>query len=92
MGFWALLNHLLNFAAPAAVVALLLALAARFFWRKTPVAISWWTQAAIVFAAGCSVLLFSLWLLGRDGRMAGYGALVLTSASVQWGLLRGWRR
>ena len=88
----ALLNHVLNFVAPAAVVALLLSLAVRFFWRKEPVKLAWWTQAAIVFIVGCAALLASLWLLGRDGRMAGYGALVLTSASVQWGLLRGWRR
>lgn len=92
MGFMALLNHVLNFTAPAAVVALLLSLAARFFWRKKPVALAWWTQTAIVFAAGCAALLASLWLLGRDGKMAGYGALVLASASVQWGLVRGWQR
>ena len=92
MGFFSLLNHLLNFAAPAAVVALLLALVARVFWQKEPVALAWYAQAAIIFAVGCSVLLASLWLLGRDGRMAGYGALVLASASVQWALLRGWRR
>ena len=92
MGFMALLNHLLNFAAPAAVVALLLAFAARIFWRKEPLAFAWWAQIAIIFAFGCAALLASLWLLGRDGRMGGYGALVLVSASVQWVLLRGWRR
>lgn len=92
MGFWSLLNHLLNFAAPAAVVALLLCLAARFFWRKEPAALAWTAQAAIVFVVGCAALLTSLWWLGHDGRMAGYGALVLASASAQWLLLRGWRR
>ena len=92
MGFWSLLNHLLNFAAPAAVVALLLCLAARFFWRKEPPALAWPAQAALIFAVGCAASLASLWWFGRDGRMAGYGALVLASASAQWLLLRGWRR
>ena len=92
MGFISLLNNQLNFIAPAAAVALLLVLAARVFWRKEPVTLVWWAQAAIVFAVGCIALLASLWLLGRDGRMAGYAALVLAAASVQWGLLRGWRR
>ena len=92
MGFWSLLNHLLNFAAPAAVVTLLLCPAARFFWRKEPAALAWTAQAAIVFVVGCAALLASLWWLGHDGRMAGYGALVLASASAQWLLLRGWRR
>ena len=92
MGFFSLLNHLLNFTAPAAAVALLLSLAARFFWRKEAVTHAWWSQAAIIFVVGCSVLLASLWLLGRDGRMAGYGALVLASASVQCALLRSRKR
>ena len=92
MGFMSLLNHLLNFAAPAAVVALLLVPAARIFWQKETASLVWWAQVAIIFVVGCAALLASLWLLGRDGRMAGYGALVLASASVQWGLLRGWRR
>ena len=92
MGFWDLMNHLLNFTAPAAVVALLLVLAARVFWRKEPAALAWYAQAAIIFVVGCAALLVSLWLLGRDGRMVGYGALVLAAASMQWGLLRGWRR
>lgn len=91
MGFLALLNHLFNFAAPAAVVALLLALAARIFWRKEPSAPAWPLQTAIIFAVGCAALLASLWWFGRDGRMAGYGALVLASASAQWVTLRGWR-
>lgn len=92
MGFGSLLNHWLNFAAPAAMVALLLVLATRIFWRKEPPALSWPAQAAIVFIVGCAALLASLWGLGRDGRMAGYGALVLASASAQWLLVRGWRR
>ena len=86
------MNHLLNFTAPAAMVALLLVLVARVFWRKESSALAWYAQAAIIFIVGCAALLASLWLLGRDGRMVGYGALVLAAASVQWGLLRGWRR
>ena len=87
----ALLNHVLNFAAPAAAVALLLGVAVPIFWRKEPARLAWWAQTAIVFAVGCATLLGTLWLLGRDGRMAGYAALVLATASMQWGLLGGWK-
>ncbi len=91
MGPWDAFNHLLNFAAPAAAMALLLALSGRFLGSKTPVALSWWARAAIVFVVGVAVLAAGLLVWGRDGKMLTYAALVLACATCQWVLVRGWR-
>ncbi|MES2975834.1 MAG: hypothetical protein V4757_19610 [Pseudomonadota bacterium] len=92
MGPVDLLNHLLNFVAPALFIAVLLALAARAFVRRAPAAPALWRQMAWSFGAGVITLIAGLWLFGRDGKMATYAALVVCCASVQWLLLRGWRK
>lgn len=85
-------NHLLNFAAPAAALALLLALVGRFFGPKRTPALAWWAQMAMVFVVGVATLAAGLWWLGRDGRMLTYAALVVATATCQWLLVGGWRR
>lgn len=85
-------THLVNFAAPALALALLLPLAARFFGFTAGFGLAWWSQAAIHFVVGLAVLLASLWWWGRDGKMAAYAALALAVATSQWVLSRGWRR
>lgn len=92
MDLLALLNHLLNFTAPAAFVALVLVLAARFLGGRGAGAGRWWVQWAFTFAAGVLVLLGGLVLFGRDGAMATYTALVVVCGTVQWLAMRGWRR
>ena len=91
MGLIASVNHLLNFVAPAFFMALGLALCARIFKQKKPGAQSFIAQVAINFILGVAVLLASLWLFSRDGKMLGYAALVCTSACCQWVLSRAWR-
>lgn len=89
-------NHLLNFVAPAAFVAVLVALSARlfkgFFTSKRPQAQSIWAQAAIIFVVNVVVLVVGLFVFGRDGKMATYAALVIGAALCQWVLVQGWRR
>jgi hypothetical protein len=96
MTLWDTLIHLLNFAAPALVLALLLPLAGRFVTRvsgqKRTVDMAWLTQAAVHSVAGLAVLAAGLWFFGRDGKMATYAALVLVMATNQWLMTRGWRR
>ncbi len=92
MGFLDAANHLLNFAAPAAFVALLVTCFARFLLQKRPVAHAYWTQAAINFVACLAVLLAGLWFFAQDGKMATYLAMVVVSATVQWVLMKGWRQ
>ena len=88
MSAFDLINHLLNFAAPAFFVALLLALATWPFKPKRPGAPAVWAQAAINFIAGLVVLGGGLAYFGRDGMMATYAALVLVCGTVQWWLVR----
>ncbi len=92
MGPLDLLNHLLNFVAPALFIAVLLAFLARVVVRRAPAAPALWKQMTFNFAAGVLVLLAGLWFFGRDGKMATYAALVVACASVQWLQLRGWRK
>ena len=81
-----LLDHLLNFAAPAFFVALLLALATWPFRRKRPGTPGVWAQTAINFIAGLAVMAGGLAYFGRDGMMATYAALALVCGTVQWWL------
>ena len=77
------LNHLVNFLAPALVVALVLALLGPFLIRKRPKAPVLLAQAAINFAAGASALLLGLWFFGNDGKMASYAAMLLLCTATQ---------
>ena len=87
-----LLNHLLNFVAPAFAVGFLSALLGRLTMRKAAGTLSWWLQGAINFIVGVVVLAGGLVYFGRDGRMATYAALVLACATSQWLLAGSWRR
>lgn len=87
-----ILIHLLNFAAPAFVLALLLPLGTRLIASKKPLALSLIKQFAINFVVGLVVLGVNLWWWERDGKMAAYLSMVLVVATCQWLLLRGWRR
>ena len=91
MGLLDLINHFLNFLAPAVVVGLFLALVTPFFykkWRSARVVIA---QAAINSVAGVLVLALGLWVFGHDAKMLTYGAMLVAGASVQWWFLRGAR-
>jgi hypothetical protein len=95
MTAYLLTNHLLNFIAPAACVALLLVLLSRLsfglFQSKQPLAQAWWAQAAIIFIVSVAILTAGLMVFGRDGKMMTYAAMVLGAAVCQWILIRGWR-
>jgi len=91
MGFLALLNHAINFLAPAAWLALLLPLSASAFMKKRPVTMKLSRQFAIHFLFGCLTLVVGLVVFGRDGKMLTYLGLVLSGATCQWVLLKGGR-
>ena len=91
MGPLALLNHAINFVAPAAWLALLVPLLSFLVMKKRAVALTLKAQVAINFAACLATLMLGLALFGRDGKMLTYLALVLVSATSQWVLLKGWR-
>jgi hypothetical protein len=88
MGPLDLLNHLLNFAAPALALGLVLAFLAPVFIKNKAMARTRTAQAAINFVVGLLALLAGLLFFGRDGKMASYAALVLATASSQWWAMR----
>jgi len=87
----ALLNHLLNFTAPALWLAVLMTLVAHFFMKKRPSALSLYAQAAINFVVSVAVLTLGLWLWGEDGKMATYTGMALLCATSQWLMRRSWQ-
>ena len=95
MTAYLLTDHVLNFIAPAAVVALLLVLlsrvSSRFLASKRLLAQSIWAQAAIIFIVNVLVLAVGLVFFGNDGKMATYAAMVLAAAVCQWVLFKGWK-
>jgi hypothetical protein len=84
MTFLALLGHLLNFVAPALVVALLLWGLPRL-WPKARRG-RWAPRTELMALAllGVAVLLLGLLVFGRDGKMLTYAALVLAQGSLAW--------
>ena len=91
MGILAALNHLLNFAAPALALAVLMPLLARLLVPRTAARLSWAAQTGVHFVACLVVLVAGLWWWERDGKMATYSVMVLVCASMQWWMQRGWR-
>lgn len=88
----ALIDHLLNFVAPAFFVALTLAILTRWMFRRSAGSPGFWAQIAVNFIAGAVVLAAGLMYFGRDGKMATYAALVVVCGTVQWLLAGGFRR
>jgi hypothetical protein len=91
MGLLAMLNHALNFAAPALWLALLMPLVAKFFTRKKPVAHTFPAQFALHFVVCLVGLMAGLVFFGNDGKMLTYLLLLLLCATSQWLMQRGWR-
>lgn len=91
MGSLALLNHAINFVAPALWLAVLMPLLSRYFMKKAPLVHTLLVQVAIHFAVLALVLVLGLWVFGRDGKMLTYLAMVLLSATSQWFMRKDWR-
>ena len=91
MGLFELINHLLNFVAPALTVGFLVALLAPALRGPRP-ARGRLAQASLNAAAGVLALVGGLWFFGNDGKMATYAAMLGLIASSQWWAGRGWKR
>lgn len=86
------LIHAVNFAAPAAFLAVLMPLLARLIMPRRSTMLAGWAQVLINFAVCLALLLLGLVFFGRDGKMATYALLVLGAATTQWMLVRGWQK
>ena len=91
MSLLGLLDHLLNFIAPALAVGLLVAAVAPLLMKKARPHHTWLTQGAINSVACLLTLVMGLIFFGRDGKMATYAAMVLVCASSQWFAAKAWR-
>ena len=77
-------SHIANFFAPAVVLGGLAAVVTRLVWRRElksePVVRLWsWAAGAAALAS-----IGGLLLLGRDGRVLTYAAMVLAAACGLW--------
>jgi hypothetical protein len=89
MGTMALLNHAVNFVAPALWLALMLPWLSRFLPGKRSSGFSLPAQVALIFMAGLMVLVLGLVLLGQDGKMVTYLAMAVAAATGQWFMRKG---
>jgi hypothetical protein len=79
--FW----HLLGLVLPALMTGVLASAAAKWLlWRAELRRVRWRRLAAWACGAGSLALLGGLVLLGRDGRIASYGAMVAACALALW--------
>ncbi len=79
--------HLSNFFAPAWLVAGLVAALAKLLWRRELKGLAWRRLALWGAVGGSIALLVALALLGHDGKMSGYGLMILCIVLPQWGLM-----
>ena len=78
------LFHLSNLFLPALALAALSAALAKLAWRRELAAVPWQRLAWPAALANCAVVLGALLLLGRDGRMAMYAAMVVACTLTLW--------
>jgi hypothetical protein len=78
------LGHLLGLFLPALGTAAIAAALAKGLWRSELSRTSWWRLTLWPAAAGSLALLGGLVLMGRDGRMATYGAMLLSCTLALW--------
>lgn len=76
--------HLLNFFAPALGLGVLSAAGAKLLWRRELARVSWRRLAWWAGGASALTLVVGMVIFGRDGRMATYGGIVVTSAAALW--------
>jgi hypothetical protein len=76
--------HILNLLAPAVGTGVLAASLAKLFWRSELKTVAWLRLCAIAVCAAAAVLIGGLVLLGHDGRMATYAAMVVVIAFSLW--------
>jgi len=85
------INHLLNFALPALVMAMVLPLSTRWTHMGRTAMTRLTTQIFLLAALNVLVLAAGLWIFGRDGKMLTYLGMATVCATTHWLLLTAWR-
>ncbi len=86
--FW----HVLNFFAPALGVGLLAPALAKLLWRRELQGVGWLRLSAWATIGCAAALVGGLVIVGHDGKMATYAAMVMVSALALWWVGFGPRR
>jgi len=81
--FW----HITQLFAPAWAVAALLAGGAKLVWRRDLKSTPWRRLALWGAAGGSLAVVAALVLTGHDGKMLGYGLMLLGVSLPQWWLM-----
>lgn len=89
MNFLDLVWHILDFAAPALLLGVISATAAKWLWRGPLRATSWLQLGASAATASLLACIAGLVITGRDGKMVTYAAMVLACAASLWWRTRG---
>ena len=76
--------HLLGLFVPALSTGAIAATLAKGLWRREVRPIPWWRLAAWRSAMGSAALLAGLVILGRDGRVLSYLAMLVACAVGLW--------
>ena len=76
--------HLGNLFLPALALGVVAAALAKLLWRRELAAVPFKRLAAPAATACALVVLAGLVVLGRDGKMATYGAMVTACALTLW--------
>jgi hypothetical protein len=84
MGLLDVVWHLLGLFLPALSTGAIVAAGAKWLWRRELKHIPWWRLAAWPSATGSAALWAGLVILGRDGRMLSYLAMVAACALGLW--------
>lgn len=77
-------GHLIGLLMPALGTGLIASALAKWLWRRALRSTSWLRLAVWPCAAGSVALLAGLVMLGRDGRMLSYAAMVSAAALSLW--------
>lgn len=86
MTVWQLILHVFNFVLPALAMAALMPWAGRWVMGKGGAPLR--RRMTVHALAGVLVLVAGLLVLGHDGKMNTYMALVLVAATVEWAMHR----
>jgi hypothetical protein len=76
--------HLLNFFTPAIGIGFVASTLAKLIWRSELQRIGWCRLCGVTIGFAAAVLVAGLVLLGHDGRMATYAAMVAAVALSLW--------
>lgn len=82
--FW----HVANLFAPAWIVAALVAGAAKLLWRRPLKSLSWLKLFLWGAGGGSLAVIMALVLTSHDGKMIGYGLMLVGISLPQWWLMK----